>query len=390
MRLQFLLAIAIVSLTACSSGKGSAKRFNIKGKLENRTAGMVYLEEIPMATMQQTVVDSVAPDKNGNFNLKAITSEARVYNIRVGQDNYPAASLINDEPEVSVKLIYDKARPDFPDHYVIEGSPISIQLQQYMLRFNSSLQEIFASVKLLDSVQKNGAKDLSFESYQRDIQIKGEQVKKFTDSLFAKNENPALTLMTLSYYQSMASNPNFGLSPYGNEDVIALVDNVAKKYPKHQGVATLKAMLNSPSSTSGGLVGSIAPDFSLPDPSGKMISLSSFKGKYVLVDFWASWCAPCRQENPTVVAAFKKFRDKNFTILGVSLDEKKADWQKAVMKDNLTWTQVSDLGGWNSAVVPLYKIEGIPFNVLIDPQGKVLATSLRGEALEATLAKILK
>ena len=390
MRLSFLLVIAVATFTACSSGKGSTKRFNVKGTLENRTAAMVYLEEIPMATMQQTVVDSVAPDKNGNFNLKAITGEARVYNIRVGQDNYPAASLINDEPEVSVKLVYNAARPDFPDHYVIEGSPVSIQLQQYMLHFNSSLQEIFSSVKLLDSVQKAGVKDFSFETYQRDIQSKGEQVKKFTDSLFEKNENPALTLMTLSYYQSMASNPNFGLSPYGNEDVIALVDNVAKKYPKHQGVATLKAMLNAPSSTSGGLIGSVAPDFSLPDASGKMISLSSFKGKYVLVDFWASWCSPCRQENPNVVAAFQKFRDKNFTVLGVSLDEKKADWQKAIMKDNLTWTHVSDLGGWNSAVVPLYKIEGIPFNVLIDPQGKILATSLRGEDLEATLANILK
>jgi peroxiredoxin len=390
MRTHYLLALSVLVFVSCSSGKGSTKRFNIKGKLENRTAEMVYLEEIPMATMQQTVVDSVAPDKNGNFSLKAISGEARVYNIRVGQDNYPAASLINDEPEVSVKLVYNAARPDFPDHYVIDGSPVSIQLQQYMLHFNSSLQEIFASVKMLDSIQKSGSKDLSFESYQRAIQLKGEQVKKFTDSLFAKNENPALTLMTLSYYQSMASNPNFGLSPYGNEDVIALVDNVSKKYPKHQGVATLKAMLNAPSSTTGGLVGSVAPDFSLPDANGKMISLSSFKGKYVLVDFWASWCAPCRQENPNVVAAFKKFRDKNFTVLGVSLDEKKADWLKAVMKDNLTWTQVSDLGGWNSSVVPQYKIEGIPFNVLVDPQGKVIATSLRGEALEATLAQVLK
>jgi peroxiredoxin len=108
------------------------------------------------------------------------------------------------------------------------------------------------------------------------------------------------------------------------------------------------------------------------------------------VDFWASWCGPCRQENPNVVAAYNQFKDKNFTVLGVSLDEDKAAWQKAITKDNLTWNHMSDLKQWESEAVKAYGFEGIPFNVLIDPQGKIIASGLRGEELESKLKEVLK
>ena len=135
--------------------------------------------------------------------------------------------------------------------------------------------------------------------------------------------------------------------------------------------------------------GKPAPDFSLPDVNGKDISLASFKGKYVLVDFWASWCGPCRQENPNVVKAYNEFKDKNFTIVGVSLDKDKDAWQQAIQHDQLTWTQISDLKYWNSKAVDVFKFEGIPFNILIDPQGKIIAQELRGDALEARLKEVL-
>jgi peroxiredoxin len=136
-------------------------------------------------------------------------------------------------------------------------------------------------------------------------------------------------------------------------------------------------------------IGTTAPSFTQNDTQGKPVSLKDFRGKYVLIDFWASWCHPCRAENPAVVKVFNEYKDKNFTIIGVSLDSVKENWLEAIKKDGLTWTHVSDLKGWKNVVAEQYHVVGVPQNYLLDKEGKIIAKDLHGKALTKKLAELL-
>jgi len=380
---------AITTLVSCN-GKSQEKKFEVSGIITNNTAKMIYLEEIPVATMQRIVVDSAIVSKNGKYILKADSKEASVYNLRLDKSVYPLAAIINDTSKITVDVTLSKENNQFAENYEVKGSPASKEMKDFMYAFNNKLQAIFYNSRHTDSLQKGGMSDSALIALENERAGIAAELKNFTLQSINRSNNPALTMFELGYYQSTANNPGFKLEALNNEEVSKIVDNVSAKFPDHTGVMLVRNSLNAEMKSAQGLVGQQAPDFVLPDVSGKEVKLSSFRGKYVLVDFWASWCAPCREENPNVVKAYNKYKDKNFTILGVSLDDQKNQWVDAIEMDDLTWTQVSDLKHWNSMVVPLYHFEGIPYNVLIDPNGIVIAESLRGPMLDAKLEKILK
>ncbi|MBS1620861.1 MAG: TlpA family protein disulfide reductase [Bacteroidetes bacterium] len=278
------------------------------------------------------------------------------------------------------------------EKYEIKGSPASQQLKDFMYGFTDKVKNIYESGHLIDSLQSVHAPDSLQQPVIEKQANEIADIRSYSLQVINNSKSPSLAMFALGYYQTTANNPVFKIESFDNEEVSTIISDLNKKFPGHMGLSDIKKSLDAQLAMNSGWIGKQAPEFTLPDVNGKEVKLSSFKGKFVLVDFWASWCKPCRLENPNVVKAFQQFRNKNFTILGVSLDKpgEKDKWLQAIRDDKLDWTHVSDLKFWNSEVVPLYHIDGIPYNVLVDPEGKIIAESLRGSALEAKLSEVLK
>ncbi|MGK2864237.1 MAG: peroxiredoxin family protein [Chitinophagaceae bacterium] len=393
MRLLFIALLVTTVLSSCTDS-ASENKFSVSGTISKSNAKKIYLEKIPAATMQPLLADSAEIGTDGKFLLKADTSESVVYNLRLDQSTYPVASIINDAGKIKLNIELSKENSEFAEKYEVEGSPASQQMKEFIHDFNNDLQKIFIIARQADSLKNTGVTDSLLFPLMAEQKAMADKIKKYSEDALSKANDPALILFELGYYQSTANGAGFGLQPLSNDQVYEIVNRTAARFPSHQAIAAIKSSLDEQKNkvVAGNWVGKEAPDFSLPDINGNPVKLSSFRGKYVLVDFWASWCSPCRIENPNVVKTYNQFKNKNFTILGVSLDRpgQKDKWLKAIEDDKLTWTHVSDLQFWNSPVVALYGFEGIPFNVLVDPQGKIIAEGLRGSDLDNTLSEVLK
>jgi peroxiredoxin len=203
------------------------------------------------------------------------------------------------------------------------------------------------------------------------------EMKNYVLNLGEKNNIPALIIYAVSTFQQIAE--RYGVKGLNPTEISAIVNKASTRFPDNTTIQEWKKTLRPGK----------APQFTLADTTGRPFSLDSLKGKYVLIDFWASWCKPCRIENPNVVAAYNQFRDKNFTILGVSLDDNRNAWLNAIKADSLAWNHVSDFQGWKSPVAAMYGVNSIPYNFLLDPQGNIVAEDISGKELWDALNRFL-
>ncbi|MBK8711094.1 MAG: AhpC/TSA family protein [Niastella sp.] len=381
---KIILSISVIVLLFSCKSKTNANQFVIEGKLSNVPDQKVYLEQMFFSSKDPEVIDT-AEMKDGKFEIKGSAPEEGLFRIRLEKSG-GGFIFINDQPKISFIADLNDTSIDGP----VFNSPANQMFKNFIKNIDSRGRELEQASKLLDSMQKQKGMDSAIAVQSQSILAMQHSFSNFINKYLDTVSNPVMAMFALGYSQSVEP-----------EVLKATIPKLVTRFPKHQGIAALSAQfneamarVNQPSTPNArpGIpgVGDMAPDITMNDAAGKPFSLSSLKGKYVLVDFWASWCAPCRGENPNIVEAYKKYKSKNFTILGVSLDENKEAWQKAIDKDGLQWKQVSDLKGWENAAVPLYGFDGIPYNVLIDPNGKIIAKELRGSGLQSKLAELFK
>jgi peroxiredoxin len=369
------LALLLVMLPGISAW-GFGQEFKLTGTLKSfKPINQIYFSY----TDGQTRVADSTTVTNGTFQLKGHLAEPVVAFMSIKYVRKAGENVIDDvlqfflEPTnmslvatsslKSAKFTGSKGQPDY--------EKISKLEKQYSPQLEKLLNKVSSAYKKGNRIEAENAKK-SLDSFK---QVYADQVyANFLD----KNPNTPMGLYIVGLYKSFEPDA---------DKVLAMFNKLPMDLQQLPSATVLKKSIETSQKTA---IGKFAIDFTQNDTLGNPVTLSSFKGKYVLLDFWASWCHPCRAENPNVVKAFNKYKDKNFTVVSVSLDNNKDKWLKAIHDDGMPWTHVSDLKYWKNDVATKYGINSVPQNFLIDPQGRIIAKNLRGEALEEKLAELIK
>ena len=377
---NILFVILFSAFFSCTSSGGGTK-YVVDGKIENLSGKKVILEKL---SLQQIVaIDSATLDKDGKFKLSNYADKG-FYRLRV--DSYAWILLLENS---NFKFTADSKDPI---GYTVSGTEASKEMLEAVKYVSGRQMELQAANEEFYRRQNAGQSQDSLQQFAMQIQMAGQTFENTLKSRVSVSKEPFVSL----YYVSFLPMNKY---PKENGDVIKLME---KNYPNSEYTKEMKsayaqiemqmkAAEMKQKAEAATAIGSTAIDLDYPSPSGKNIKLSSLRGKVVLVDFWASWCGPCRRENPSVVAAYNKYKDKGFTVYSVSLDQDKSRWTSAIAQDGLIWdNHVSDLKGWSAEPAAKYGVQSIPAQFLLDKDGKIIAKNLRGEELDRKLEEILK
>jgi peroxiredoxin len=386
--LKLVLALLIFSFFSCSEPD---RNFTIRGSLENAEGSMLLLYE--MGTYELIPFDSVIVGDNGEFSFQGEIDQVKFMSLRKTQINYLTLIVFPGE-DIEIKADLNNLQGTA----VIKGSAESRLAAELNGRMHSTLMSLDSlSRRYRDMLGQEGV-DIDLlrnETRERHEEITEGQ-RQFTIDFI--NSNPGSLASLMALYQQTDPN-NFVLGREEDFKYYSLVDSVLiGKYPDlgytltlNENVGEMKRQLGIREQRENLLLaGTEVPEISLPTPRGDTVSLSSLRGNYILLDFWAAWCGPCRKENPYLVDSYNKYSDKGFDIYQVSLDRTREAWIRGIEEDGLDrWTHVSDLQFWSSVVVPLFNISGIPANFLLDPEGRIVEKNLRGAALGNKLEELL-
>ncbi len=364
MKKTSIISLVILILLGCSQKPSS---YTISGKINGITEGKVVLQK--KSEGEYVTIDSTQM-KAGNFTFTGKINSPEIYYLKIADKKKP----INFFVEASEILI--KGHIDSLYQVYVTGSKTQDKLNAagYQLRDFAVIQQNL--YKQYNEARKDGNETLMSEINEKWSQLNKERNEKIKELVAENSSNvvgPYLVLVNLLHTLTF-------------DELKAITDNFDASIAESEYVKTLKNRVETLSKVQ---IGNTAPDFTLNTPDGESLSLSSLKGKYLLIDFWASWCSPCRYESPRVVKLYNDYKDKDFTILSVSLDTKKENWIKAIEDDGLTWHHVSDLQGWNNSAADLYGVKSIPHTVLMDKDQKIIAKNLRGEELRKKLSELL-